>query len=128
MVYLMVNWVVSTVGLLLFSAVSPGFRITEVEAALLGAGVTGLINAAMAAMLRQVPGQFALVVSSALLLGIDTVVYRLMALLLPGFAMLSFYPAFGGAILLVLINILALWHERRVRTASDVGTQTLMRL
>jgi putative membrane protein len=105
MVYLIINWVLSAVSLLLLSSVLPGFRILEVQSALLATGLVGLISALVGMLLKQVAGLVTQLMSGAFLFLVDAFLFRLMALLVPGFAMEGMYPAFIGAAALLGLNI-----------------------
>lgn len=105
MIYLIVNWALSCSGLFALAAVLPGFRITEVQSALIAAGVVALLHAAISSVFKPAIGDGGVTVSAALLLVIDTFAFRVVALLVPGFAMLGFAPAFAGAVLLFGLNL-----------------------
>jgi hypothetical protein len=49
-------------------------------------------------------------------------VFRVVALLVPGFAMLGFYPAFAGGLLLLLLNLALL----RVLRERGVAAESVM--
>jgi uncharacterized membrane protein YvlD (DUF360 family) len=93
---------------MLFSAVFPGFRITEFESALIATAVVGLVSAGIALVLKKVTSPAAFAISSLLLIVADTFVFRVTALLIPGFAMRAFYPAVAGALLLLGVHVLLL--------------------
>jgi uncharacterized membrane protein YvlD (DUF360 family) len=117
MIYLIVNWGVSTMGLAALAVVFPGFRIEEFEAVLIAAGVVALIHAAASAVFWPVAG-----ISGVLLAIADSLVFRVVALLVPGFAMLGFYPAFAGGLLLLLLNLALL----RVLRERGVAAESVM--
>jgi putative membrane protein len=110
MVYLIINWVVSTLGLLVVAGLFPGFRILEVESALVAAAAVGLVHAALASLFQQAAGSAMRLLSGLLLLLllVDTVLFRLAALLVPGFAMLGLLPAFAGGLVLLALNLVLL--------------------
>jgi uncharacterized membrane protein YvlD (DUF360 family) len=105
MTYLIVNWVLSSSGLFALAAILPGFRITELQSALLATGVVALLHAAISSVFKPVVGDGGVTVPAALLLVVDTFAFRVVALLVPGFAMLGFAPAFAGAVLLFGLNL-----------------------
>ncbi len=123
MVFLMVNWVLGSLALVLLANVFPGFRVTEFQSALLATGVVGLISAAIATMLKHVTSQAGLAISGILLVIADTFLFRVTALLVPGFAMRAFYPALAGAVLLLALHLILL---RMLRTRESVETEPLM--
>ena len=105
--YLIVNWVLSSLGLFALAAAFPGFRVLDYQSALLAAGVVGLISALVATAFRQITGASAQIASAILLLVLDTLLFRLSGLLVPGFAMNGFFPALAGAVLLLAISVAA---------------------
>jgi putative membrane protein len=119
MVLLIVNWIFGALALVLFANVSPGFRVTEFQSALLATAVVGLISAAIATLFKQVTSQTGLAISSILLLVFDTFLFRIVALLVPGFAMRGFYPAIAGAVLLVALHLTLLKVLRAKPPAVD---------
>jgi putative membrane protein len=124
MVFLLVNWVLGSLALLLVSSVFPGFRVTELQSAVLATGAVGLISAVIALALIRVPVPTGLAISAIFLFGIDIGLFRVAALLVPGFAMLGFAPAIAGALVLVALHlvVLRLRHERE----TPVDTTPLM--
>ncbi len=105
MVYLIINWVLSTVSLLILVNVLPGYRVNEFEAVLLATGAVGLLSALLGLMLRRSLGPLSLVMSAAFLFLVDAVLFRVSALMVPGFAMRGFTPALVGAVLLLALNL-----------------------
>jgi putative membrane protein len=105
MVYLMINWALSALGLLAVAAVAPGSRILEIESVVIAAGAVGLISAGLGTVLRHAPGTVAQAMSAVFLMIIDALLFRLSALLLPGFHMLGFEPAIAGGLVLLALNM-----------------------
>ncbi len=105
MIYFILNWVSSVVGLLLVAALLPGFRITDFQSALIACGVVGLISAGLGSLVKHATGPLAMAITGALLLLADAFLFRLSALLVPGFAMLGFFPALAGAVVLLVLNL-----------------------
>jgi putative membrane protein len=102
---LIVNWVSSVLSLLAVASLVPGCQILEFESALVATGVVGLISAGLGALLKQTSGAISLVLSSLFLLIVDTLLFRMSALLVPGFAMRGFAPAIAGAVVLLALNL-----------------------
>ncbi len=122
MVYVMVNWVAGAVALVALSNIFPGFRVVEFESSLLAAGTVALISATISLLFRGVGSVWGLAVSSVLLAFVNTFVYRMLALLIPGFAMRAFYPAIVGGVLLVVIHLASLRAMRSRRAAVESGS------
>jgi hypothetical protein len=56
---------------------------------------------------------------SGLLLLVDTVLFRLAALVIPGFAMLGLLPAFAGGLILLALNLVLLRLARAWQAAYE---------
>lgn len=127
MVFLIVNWVLGALALVLVAHIFPGFRVTEFQSALLAAGVVGLISAAIFLVFERVRvmSPAGLAISGILLVIVDSFMFRAMALVVPGFAMLGFYPAFSGAFVLLALHLSLLWLQRTRHHA--VHSESLMR-
>jgi putative membrane protein len=104
---LLLNWLLSAISLLIVSHLVPGFHVRGIMAALIAAVVIGLVNATLGLFLKIIT--FPL---SILTLGIFWFVINALmlmfasALLSPDFVVRGFWPAFWGAIVLALINML----------------------
>jgi putative membrane protein len=104
---LLLNWLVSAVSLLIVSYVMPGFHVSGFKAALIAALVIGLVNATLGLFLKIITlpltfltlGLFWWVINALMLLFAS-------ALLRPSFVVAGFWPAFLGAIVLSLVNML----------------------
>lgn len=103
---LLLNWVLSAVSLLIVSRLVPGFEVRGFGSALLAALVIGLVNATLGFFLKVITlpltvltlGVFWWVINAIMLLFASSVV--------SGFIVHGFWPAFWGAIILSLINML----------------------
>ena len=105
MVYLIINWVVSVVSLLVLVTLLPSVHIGEFESALFATGIVGLISAGLGTMLKHSTSTLSLTISGTVLLLADLLLFRLSALLVPGFSMRGFAPAFAGAVVLLVLNL-----------------------
>jgi putative membrane protein len=119
MAYLTINWVLSALSLLGVAVFVPGFRVTDYGSAVVACGVVGLLAALLGGVLKHTGGVAALVGWSAIMLVIDLLLFRLSGLLIPGFAMRGFVPAFAGAAALVAVSLLTLRWAQRIRTEFD---------
>ena len=103
---LLLNWLLSAISLLVVSNVMPGFHLRGFGAALIAALVIGLVNATLGVFLKIITfpltvvtlGLFWLVINALMLLFAS-------ALLRPNFVVVGFWPAFWGAIVLALVNM-----------------------
>jgi len=104
---LLLNWLLSAISLLIVSRVVPGFHVRGFTAALIAALVIGLVNATLGLFLKIITlpltfltlGIFWWVINALMLMFASV-------LLAPDFAVRGFWPAFWGAIVLSLINML----------------------
>jgi putative membrane protein len=102
---LLLNWLLSALGLLIVSYFMPGFHVRGFGAALIAALVIGLVNATLGLFLKIITlpltiltlGIFWWVINALMLLFAS-------AILAPSFVVTGFWPAFLGAIVLSLIN------------------------
>lgn len=103
---LLLNWLLSAISLLIVSRIMPGFHVRGFAAALIAALVIGLVNATLGLFLKIITlpltlltlGVFWWVINALMLLFAS-------ALLAPNFVVTGFWPAFWGAIVLSLINM-----------------------
>lgn len=103
---LLLNWLLSAVSLLLVSKIMPGFYVRGFTAALIAALVIGLVNATLGLFLKIITlpltlltlGVFWWVINALMLMFAS-------AILAPDFVVRGFLPAFVGAIVLSLVNM-----------------------
>jgi putative membrane protein len=103
---LLLNWLLSAVCLLIVSKVVPGFHVEGFKAALIAALVIGLVNATLGLLLKLITlpltlltlGIFWWVINALMLMFAST-------LLAPDFMVRGFWPAFWGAVVLSLLNM-----------------------
>jgi putative membrane protein len=127
MTYLILNWLLSTTGLLVLAALLPGFRVTSFPAALIAVGVVGLLHASVSTVFRPAAGQTGISAPAILLAVADTLVFRVVALLVPGFAMTGLYPALAGAVLLLALNLAMPRLTREREKTKDSAVESLLR-
>ena len=104
---LLLNWLLSAISLLIVAHVVPGFHLHGFAAALIAALVIGLVNATLGVVLKVITlpltivtlGLFWWIINALMLLFAS-------ALLSPAFVVVGFWPAFIGAIVLALVNML----------------------
>jgi putative membrane protein len=104
MLYLVVNWLLSAVSLIIVAHLVSGFRVTGFGAALLAALVIGLINATLGLLLKVVTFPLTIVTFGLFLLVINALMLRLASAVVPGFEVAGFWPALLGAIILAVLN------------------------
>lgn len=104
---LLLNWLLSAIGLLIVSRLVPGFYVRGFTAALIAAVVIGLVNATIGFFLKIITFPLTIVTLGLFWLVINALMLILASTLLsPDFVVTGFWPAFIGAIVLSLVNML----------------------
>ncbi|MGC2111671.1 MAG: phage holin family protein [Candidatus Korobacteraceae bacterium] len=104
---LLLNWLLSAISLMIVSYLVPGFYLQGFTSALIAALIIGLVNATLGLFLKIITlpltfltlGIFWWVINALMLMFAS-------AILAPKFVVRGFWPAFIGAIVLTLINML----------------------
>jgi putative membrane protein len=112
---MLLHWLLSAVTLLLVAHFVPGFHVAGLVAALIAVLIIGLINATLGLILKLLTlpltifsfGIFLLVINAAMLLVASHIV--------PGFHVDGFFPAFVGAVLIFVLNMVWRWMLKPVR-------------
>ena len=110
---LIVNWLLSSLALIIVAHLVPGFEVKGLPAALIAPIVIGLVNATVGFILKILTLPITLLTFGLFLLVINALMLELAAFLVPGFAVQGFLSAFFGAILLSLVSM-ALRHLFRL--------------
>ena len=106
MVNILINWLLSAVSLMVVAQVVRGFDVTSFGTALIAALVIGLVNATVGLFLKIVTFPLTLVTLGIFWFVINALMLKLVAALVSGFTIQGFLPAFFGAIVLSLVNVL----------------------
>jgi putative membrane protein len=104
--YLLINWLVSALGLFLVAQIVPGFEISGLLAALLAAVVVGFVNSTLGLFLKIVTFPLTIITLGIFWFVINALMLELASALVPGFYVRGFLSAFLGALVLSLINML----------------------
>jgi putative membrane protein len=104
MVRLLAHWILSALCLLLVSRFVPGFIVSGFGTALLAAVVIGLVNGTLGLLLKLISLPLILITFGLFWLVINAVMLEFASLLVPGFIVRGFGPAFWGALILSLLN------------------------
>jgi putative membrane protein len=102
--YLIVNWVLNALALLLIAHLVTGFRVAGFGTALVAALVIGLVNSTVGLLLKLVTLPLTILTFGLFLLVVNALMLWLAASLVPGFEVAGFVPALLGAILLAALN------------------------
>jgi putative membrane protein len=105
MLKLVVNWILSAVALMIVSHVVTGFIVSGFTAALIAAVVVGFANATLGLVLKILTFPLTLVTFGVFWFVINAIMLKLAAAFVPGFIIQGFVPAFIGAIVLSLVNL-----------------------
>jgi putative membrane protein len=104
MLYLIVNWFLSAVSLMIVAHVVSGFRVESFGAALIASLVIGLINSTLGVLLKILTLPLTIVTFGLFLFVINALILRMTSGLVSGFYVESFGPALVGAIVLALVS------------------------
>jgi len=105
MLNLLVNWLLSAVSLMIAAHVIRGFDVTSFGTALIAALVIGLVNATLGLFLKVVTFPLTLITLGIFWIVINALMLKLASALVAGFNIDGFLPAFFGAIVLSLVNM-----------------------
>ena len=108
MLRLLLHWLLSAITLLLVARFVPGFYVSGLGAALIAALVIGLINATLGLILKILTLPITILTFGLFLLVINALMLKVAAAFVPGFQVSGFGPAFMGAVLIFILNML--WH------------------
>lgn len=106
---LFLNWLLSAVSLLIVARFVPGFYVSGLIAALIAAVIIGFINATLGLFLKIVTFPLTLLTLGIFWFVINGLMLVLASALAPGFEIRGFWPAFWGAIILSLVNMVLRW-------------------
>jgi putative membrane protein len=106
---MIVNWLLSALALLIVTYIVPGFQVTGILAALIAAVVIGLFNATIGLFLKVITFPLTVLTLGIFWFVVNAIVLKLASAFVPGFTIIGFWPAFLGAIVLALINMVIRW-------------------
>ena len=105
MTHLLVNWLLSALSLVIVAHVIPGFQVSGFAAALIASIVIGLVNGTLGLLLKIITFPLTIITLGIFWLVINALMLKVAAGLVPGFRIDGFLPAFLGAIVLTLVNM-----------------------
>jgi len=109
MLHLLLNWLLSALSLLIVAHLVPGFYLRGLGAALVASVVIGLINATLGLLLKIITFPLTVLTLGIFWFVINALMLMLASSLVHGFQIRGFAPAFVGAIVLTLVNMLLRW-------------------
>lgn len=101
----LLSWILSALGLLIVARVVPGFHVAGFGTALLAAAVLGLVNATLGVVLGILTLPLTVLTFGLFHFVVMAVLIWLATVVVPGFSVSGFLPAFLGAIVLALVGI-----------------------
>ena len=102
---LILHWLLSAVALVIVAKVVPGFYVRSFGSALIAALVIGLVNATLGLLLKVLTFPFIILTLGLFWFVVNAVMLMVASAFVPGFVVRGFIPAFWGAIVLALINM-----------------------
>ncbi|HEV8717097.1 MAG TPA: phage holin family protein [Candidatus Binatia bacterium] len=105
MLTLLLHWFLSALSLLIVAHIVPGFEVRGFGVALIASVVIGLINSTFGFLLKLLTFPLTIITFGLFLFVINALMLRFAALLVPGFVVRGFLPAFLGAVALALVHL-----------------------
>lgn len=102
---LVLHWLLSALALMIVAHLVPGFYIRSFGAALIAALVIGLVNATLGFFLKVLTFPFIILTLGLFWFVVNALMLMVASAFVPGFMVRGFVPAFWGAIVLSLINM-----------------------
>ena len=121
---ILINWLLSAVSLLIVTRIVPGFVVKGFGTALIAAVVIGLVNATIGLLLKLLTLPLTILTLGVFWLIINALMLMLASALVPGFKVDGFLPAFLGAIVLSLVNMLLHWIIGMLAAPGGTNTTT----
>lgn len=106
MTYLLINWIIGALSLMIVAYVIPGFAVSGFGAALIAALVVGLVNATIGLVLKILTFPLTLLTFGLFLFVVNAFLLQLAAALVSGFSIAGFFPAILGAVVLTIVHSL----------------------
>jgi putative membrane protein len=104
MLYLITNWFLSALSIIIVAQLIPGFHVRSFGTALIAAVVIGLINATIGIFVKLLTLPLTIVTFGLFLLVVNAIMLLFASSLVPGFIVSGFFPALFGAVVLSIIN------------------------
>lgn len=101
----LLHWILSAFAVWVVSELVPGFQIAGAGSALLAALVIGLVNGTIGFFLKIVTFPITVLTFGLFIFIINALVLLMSTAIVPGFDIAGFGPAFIGAIVLCLVNV-----------------------
>jgi putative membrane protein len=119
MIRLLLNWFLSALSLLIVTRIVPGFVVTGFGPALLAVIVIGLVNGTLGLFLKLITFPLTILTLGIFWFVINALMLMAASALVPGFKVQGFWPAFLGAIVLSIVNLIMHWLVRILTSAPN---------
>ena len=117
MLRLLLNWLLSAAALLIVSHVVTGFHIDSLGTALIAAIIVGLLNATVGLLFKVITFPLTILTLGIFLLVVNAFVLELASKFVSGFHITGFGPAFWGAAVLAILQMLIRFFVREAEDA-----------
>jgi putative membrane protein len=115
MLNFIVNWLLSAVSLIVVAHIVPGFDIAGFGTAVVAAIAIGFVNGTLGLILKILTFPITIVTLGVFWFVINALMLRLVAHFLTGFTIQGFIPAFLGALVLSIVNLVLRFAVRRLK-------------
>jgi putative membrane protein len=106
---LLLHWLISALALWIVARFVPGIYVSGPQAALIAALVIGLINATIGLILKIVTLPLTILTLGLFWFVINALMLELASRFVVGFEVRGFFPAFIGAIVLMIVSSILHW-------------------
>jgi len=108
-VRLLIHWLISALALWIVAHFVPGIYVSGPTAALVAALVIGLINATLGLLLKIITFPLTILTLGIFWFVINALMLELASQFVRGFEVRGFFPAFIGAILMMIVSSILHW-------------------
>jgi putative membrane protein len=118
---LILHWLLSALSLIIVAHIVPGFEVRDFKAALIAALVIGLVNSTLGLLLKVLTFPFIVLTLGLFWFVINAFMLLFASHFVSGFNVTGFAPAFVGAIVLSVVNMILRWlfEPRREEVFKD---------
>jgi len=106
---LLLHWLISALALWVVAHFVPGISVSGPKTALIAALVIGLINATLGLVLKVLTFPLTILTLGLFWFVINALMLELAAAFVRGFEVRGFFPAFIGAILMMIVSSILQW-------------------
>ncbi len=103
---LVVQWLLSSIALMIVSRLVPGFYVLNLQSAMFASIAIGFLNATLGYLLKLITFPLAIVTFGLFLLVINAVMIILASKFVDGFYVYGMMPAFWGAAILSVLSLI----------------------